>query len=88
MPLRTPEFTEEIPESCDCAACARTASGGAAPAGRRRCTVRAAVVAAVGAAVLTGTAAGTASAEPAPSHAGWDGSKYWYQDDTGWWRCP
>ncbi|RSS64125.1 NlpC/P60 family protein [Streptomyces sp. WAC07061] len=41
---------------------------------------------AVGAAVLVGTAAGTASAEPAPSQAGWDGSKYWYKDVTGWWR--
>ncbi|MYY85244.1 hypothetical protein GT044_28985, partial [Streptomyces sp. SID335] len=44
------------------------------------------VVAAVGAAVLVGAAAGTASAEAAPSHAGWDGSKYWYKDATGWWR--
>ncbi|MFB7054126.1 C40 family peptidase [Streptomyces vinaceus] len=86
MPLHTPEFTEVTPDRCDCAACARTAYSAASPAGRRRCTLRGAVVAAVGAAVLTGTGAGTAAAEPAPSHAGWDGSKYWYKDGTGSWR--
>ncbi|MER6316821.1 C40 family peptidase [Streptomyces sp. NPDC001581] len=87
MPLRTPEFTEEVPDRCDCTACARTASGTrAARTGRQRCTVRGALVAAVGAAVLVGTGAGPAAAEPAPGRAGWDGSKYWYQDDTGWWR--
>ncbi|MFF3672706.1 C40 family peptidase [Streptomyces sp. NPDC002120] len=86
MSLRAPEFTEEIPGHCDCAACTRAVSSAAAPTARLRCTVRGAVVAAVGAAVLTGTGAGAAAAEPAPSHAGWDGSKYWYQDDTGRWR--
>ncbi|MFE2553059.1 C40 family peptidase [Streptomyces sp. NPDC059355] len=85
MPLRTPEFTEENPDRCDCASC-RTASSAAAGPGRQHCTVRGAVIAAVGAAVLVGTGAGGAAAEPAPSHAGWDGSKYWYQDGSGWWR--
>ncbi|MFF2195407.1 C40 family peptidase [Streptomyces sp. NPDC058157] len=86
MPLHTPEFTDDIPEHCACTACSRTTAAASGPAAGKRCTVRAAVVAAVGAAVLTGTAAGTASAEPAPSHAGWDGSKYWYKDGNGAWR--
>ncbi|MFD3941852.1 C40 family peptidase [Streptomyces sp. NPDC058579] len=86
MPLRTPEFTEAVPDRCDCVVCARTASRTAARTERQRCSVRGAVVAAVGAAVLVGAAAGTAAAEPAPSRAGWDGSKYWYKDETGWWR--
>ncbi|MFF7635674.1 C40 family peptidase [Kitasatospora sp. NPDC008050] len=32
------------------------------------------------------TAAGTASAEPAPSGPGWDGSKYWFRNAAGEWR--
>ncbi|MFE9422628.1 C40 family peptidase [Kitasatospora sp. NPDC006697] len=36
-----------------------------------------------GAAVL-GT--GVAMAEPAPSHAGWDGSRYWFRNAAGEWR--
>ncbi|MET8690641.1 C40 family peptidase [Streptomyces sp. NPDC004732] len=84
--MQTPRFTEEIPADCGCGHCtgAPQAPG---RAGQQHCgSVRGAVVAAVGAAVLVGAAAGTASAEPAPSHAGWDGSKYWYKDATGWWR--
>ncbi|MFI5863464.1 C40 family peptidase [Streptomyces sp. NPDC051546] len=85
--MRTPEFTEEIPDSCDCTGCARgTTAMTAASARRRRCTLRGAVVAAVGATVMMGSGVGAASAEPAPAHAGWDGSKYWYKDATGWWR--
>ncbi|WP_328297103.1 C40 family peptidase [Streptomyces sp. NBC_00435] len=84
--MRTPEFTEEIPDACDCAGCARGTTAVAAAAHRRRCTLRGAVVAAVGATLLMGTGAGAASAEPAPAHAGRDGSKYWYKDATGWWR--
>ncbi|MEV6950592.1 C40 family peptidase [Streptomyces sp. NPDC051183] len=84
--MRTPEFTENIPDSCDCAGCAAGATTLTAGASRRRCTVRGAVVAAVGATLLMGAGTGVASAEPAPSHAGWDGSKYWYKDQTGWWR--
>ncbi|MFK4070820.1 C40 family peptidase [Streptomyces sp. NPDC029674] len=81
--MRTPEFTEETPVDCACPACTAPSSATRAD---RRCTIRGAVVAAVGAAVLAGATAGTASAEPAPSHAGWDGSRYWYKDATGWWR--
>ncbi|MFG2874325.1 C40 family peptidase [Streptomyces sp. NPDC048337] len=84
--MRTPEFTEDIPDSCDCTGCARGTTALTASAAHRRCTVRGAVVAAVGATLLLGAGAGTASAEPAPSKAGWDGSKYWYKDETGWWR--
>ncbi|MEU6124913.1 NlpC/P60 family protein [Streptomyces sp. NPDC047123] len=47
---------------------------------------RGAVLAAAGTAALLTVGAGTASAEPAPSRAGWDGSRYWYKDATGWWR--
>ncbi|WP_329581655.1 C40 family peptidase [Kitasatospora sp. NBC_01250] len=40
-----------------------------------------------GAGVLgLGAAAGTASAEPAPSGPGWDGSKYWFKNAAGEWR--
>ncbi|WP_055551628.1 C40 family peptidase [Streptomyces kanamyceticus] len=81
--MQTPRFTEEIPADCGCGHCAATPSADRAG---QRCGVRGALVAAVGAAVLVGTAAGPAAAEPAPSHAGWDGSKYWYKDATGWWR--
>lgn len=84
--MRTPEFTEEIPDSCDCTGCAGGTTALTASAARRRCTLRGAVVAAIGATLLVGAGAGTASAEPAPAHAGWDGSKYWYKDETGWWR--
>ncbi|WP_157869216.1 C40 family peptidase [Streptomyces atriruber] len=83
--MQTPRFTEEIPADCGCGHCTGAPVPGGA--GQRRCgSVRGAVAAAVGAAVLVGAAAGTASAEPAPSRAGWDGSKYWYKDATGWWR--
>ncbi|MFE0174195.1 C40 family peptidase [Streptomyces sp. NPDC059002] len=82
--MQTPRFTEEIPADCACGHCAAAPS--AARESGHRCGVRGALVAAVGAAVLVGGASGTASAEPAPSHAGWDGAKYWYKDATGWWR--
>ncbi|MFF7635276.1 C40 family peptidase [Kitasatospora sp. NPDC008050] len=48
--------------------------------------MRGAVAAAVGAAALVAAGAGPAAAEPAPSHAGWDGSKYWFKDGSGGWR--
>ncbi|MFC8510243.1 M23 family metallopeptidase [Streptomyces sp. NPDC057411] len=90
MDLRTPGFTDEIPAAgCDCAGCAaaRTAAraerGGGAAALRG---VRCAVVATVGAMALAGTGAGTAGAESAPSHAGWDGSRYWFKNEAGQWR--
>ncbi|MEU9994541.1 C40 family peptidase [Streptomyces sp. NPDC050848] len=59
----------------------------AAPAvpGARGWAARAAAVA-VGAAVLTGVGAANAQAEQAPARAGWDGTRYWYKDETGWWR--
>ncbi|QES42255.1 hypothetical protein DEJ49_15765 [Streptomyces venezuelae] len=83
--MQAPRFTEAAPADCTCGHC--SAAAGPDRAGQQRCgTVRGAVVAAVGAAVLVGAASGTASAEPAPSRAGWDGAKYWYKDATGWWR--
>ncbi|MER5417988.1 C40 family peptidase [Streptomyces virginiae] len=82
--MQTPEFTDDTPIDCACDCCTGQLT---APLARfHRAGVRGTVVAAVGAAVLVGAAAGTSSAEPAPSHAGWDGSKYWYKDGTGWWR--
>ncbi|MEU8761513.1 M23 family metallopeptidase [Streptomyces sp. NPDC048659] len=90
MELRPPDFTDEIADSaCACAGCAaaRTAAraerGGGAGALRG---VRCAVVATVGAVALAGTGAGTAAAQPAPSHAGWDGSRYWFKNEAGQWR--
>ncbi|MEU3712376.1 C40 family peptidase [Streptomyces catenulae] len=84
--MRTPEFTEEAPTDCPCDFCTGGRVADASGGHRPRCTVRGAVVAAVGAAVLVGTGAGPASAEPAPSHAGWDGTKYWFKNAAGEWR--
>ncbi|MFI6157942.1 C40 family peptidase [Kitasatospora sp. NPDC051170] len=33
-----------------------------------------------------GTGVTPAAAEPAPAHAGWDGSKYWFKNGQGQWR--
>ncbi|MDH6136052.1 cell wall-associated NlpC family hydrolase [Kitasatospora sp. MAA4] len=52
---------------------------------RRGIGIATAVVAGAGA-ISLGAAAGTASAEPAPSHAGWDGSVYWFTNSDGDWR--
>ncbi|MEV7280440.1 M23 family metallopeptidase [Streptomyces sp. NPDC093111] len=90
MELRTPDFTDETAGTgCDCAGCAaaraaaRTERGGGAATLRG---VRCAVVATVGAVALAGTGAAPAAAEPAPSHAGWDGSRYWFKNEAGQWR--
>ncbi len=45
-----------------------------------------AVIAAGAGVIGLGTSAGTAAAEPAPAHAGWDGSKYWFKNSQGQWR--
>ncbi|WP_371656735.1 MULTISPECIES: C40 family peptidase [unclassified Streptomyces] len=82
--FQSPGFAEVVPDDCGCAECTSTpVHPGAARSGL---SVRGALAAAVGAAVLVGVGSGAASAEPIPKHAGWDGSKYWYQDATGWWR--
>ncbi|MCX5230164.1 M23 family metallopeptidase [Streptomyces sp. NBC_00233] len=84
-----PAFTDEIPPGCACAGCAGAARRTAADGARGMATlhgVRRAVVATVGAVALAGSAAGTAAAEPAPAHAGWDGSKYWFRNEAGAWR--
>ncbi|MDH6113122.1 cell wall-associated NlpC family hydrolase [Kitasatospora sp. MAP12-15] len=52
---------------------------------RRGIAMATAVLAGVGA-ISFGAAAGTAAAEPAPSHAGWDGSVYWFVNEAGDWR--
>ncbi|MDV5149692.1 M23 family metallopeptidase [Streptomyces sp. SBC-4] len=87
--LTAPDFTDEIPVDCACAGCADAARGqgtGGARAGSARHGVRRAVVATVGAVALVGAGCGTALAEPAPAHAGWDGSKYWFRNAAGEWR--
>ncbi|WP_318209282.1 M23 family metallopeptidase [Streptomyces sp. SJL17-1] len=84
-----PAFTDEIPPDCACADCAdsgrRAATDGSHPMatlyGMRRV-----VVATVGAVALAGSAAAPAATEPAPAHAGWDGSKYWFRNAAGEWR--
>ncbi|WP_371494239.1 C40 family peptidase [Kitasatospora sp. NBC_00374] len=57
--------------------------------GRARRIVRrvglAAAVLAGASAISLGGAVG-ASAEPAPAHSGWDGSKYWFKNSAGAWR--
>ncbi|MFC9329808.1 C40 family peptidase [Kitasatospora sp. NPDC057015] len=45
-----------------------------------------AVIAAGAGVIGLGSSVGTAAAEPAPAHAGWDGSKYWFRDAQGQWR--
>ncbi|WP_223774487.1 C40 family peptidase [Streptomyces sp. 135] len=82
--MQIPQFTEDAPEGCTCGPCLALARTTRHRARSRR--VRGALVAAAGAAVLVGAASGTASAEPAPSHAGWDGAKYWFRNSSGWWR--
>ncbi|WP_330328493.1 C40 family peptidase [Streptomyces sp. NBC_00536] len=85
--MPAPRFTDDIPTDCTCAGCATTGPGSGAESWYRSCRpVRGAVVAAVGATLLIGAGAGSAAAEPAPAGAGWDGSKYWYKDGSGWWR--
>ncbi|MFI6422631.1 M23 family metallopeptidase [Streptomyces sp. NPDC050842] len=87
--LTAPDFTDEIPLDCACAGCAETArvhGAGGARAGATLHGVRRAVVATVGAVALVGAGSGTALAEPAPAHAGWDGSKYWFRNAAGEWR--
>ncbi|MFB7511936.1 MULTISPECIES: M23 family metallopeptidase [unclassified Streptomyces] len=84
-----PGFTDEIPVGCSCPGCAATAAGEttADRVGAGRVGVcRAAVVATVGVVALAGAGTGTALAEPAPAHAGWDGTKYWYKNAAGEWR--
>ncbi|MFJ6141627.1 C40 family peptidase [Kitasatospora sp. NPDC092286] len=52
----------------------------------RRGMASVAVIAA-GAGVLgLGTGVGSAAADPAPAHAGWDGSRYWFKNSQGQWR--
>ncbi|MDX2561785.1 M23 family metallopeptidase [Streptomyces sp. TX20-6-3] len=84
-----PAFADETPLGCACPGCAdaarRTAAHGSRPTATLR-GVRRAVVATVGAVALAGAAAGPAAAEPAPAHAGWDGSKYWFRNAAGEWR--
>ncbi|MFF0425170.1 M23 family metallopeptidase [Streptomyces sp. NPDC004520] len=82
-----PAFTDAIPPDCACAGCTDTARAGHAPGGPRALHgVRRAVVATVGVVALTGAGAGPAAAEPAPAHAGWDGSRYWFRNAAGEWR--
>ncbi|MEU5217027.1 M23 family metallopeptidase [Streptomyces sp. NPDC020807] len=84
-----PGFTDEIPVACSCPGCAAGAADGAAagrPGAGRGGVCRAAVVATVGVVALAGAGTGTALAEPAPAHAGWDGTKYWYKNAAGEWR--
>ncbi|MFJ1706081.1 C40 family peptidase [Kitasatospora sp. NPDC088346] len=50
----------------------------------RRAGLAAAVLAGASAISLGGAVG--ASAEPAPAHSGWDGSKYWYKNSAGAWR--
>ncbi|MER7756722.1 C40 family peptidase [Kitasatospora sp. NPDC097643] len=52
---------------------------------RRGIGLVAAVVAGAGVIGL-GTGVTPAAAEPAPAHAGWDGSRYWFKNSQGQWR--
>ncbi|MER5712999.1 M23 family metallopeptidase [Streptomyces sp. NPDC002122] len=88
--LAVPDFTDEIPLDCACPGCAQAARSAHTSGGRGAGTalygVRCAVVATVGAVALVGAGSGSALAEPAPAHAGWDGSKYWFRNAAGEWR--
>ncbi|MFJ6410265.1 M23 family metallopeptidase [Streptomyces hydrogenans] len=90
--LETPGFTEETPEDCSCPGCAAGALAARLGAARAAHSVtslhgvRRAVVTAAGLVALTAAGTGTAAAEPAPAHAGWDGSRYWFRNASGEWR--
>ncbi|WP_457540535.1 M23 family metallopeptidase [Streptomyces filamentosus] len=90
--LEAPGFVEETPGDCGCPGCAagavaaRTAAGRTAPCGASLHGVRRAVVTAAGLVALTAAGAAPAAAEPAPAHAGWDGSRYWFRNAAGEWR--
>ncbi|WP_306326108.1 M23 family metallopeptidase [Streptomyces venezuelae] len=87
--MKTPAFTDEIPLDCGCAGCADAARHAAADGSRALPSlhgVRRAVDATEGVVAQAGAGAGTAAAEPAPAHAGWDGSKYWFRNAAGEWR--
>ncbi|MFF0415778.1 C40 family peptidase [Kitasatospora sp. NPDC004745] len=45
-----------------------------------------AVIAAGAGVIGLGTSVSPAAAEPAPAHAGWDGSRYWFKNSQGQWR--
>ncbi|MER6399822.1 C40 family peptidase [Kitasatospora sp. NPDC001603] len=45
-----------------------------------------AVIAAGAGVIGLGTGVSSAAAEPAPAHAGWDGSRYWFKNSQGQWR--
>ncbi|MDH6132828.1 cell wall-associated NlpC family hydrolase [Kitasatospora sp. MAA4] len=86
------------PRGCGCLHCvSRGSARRLAPAGGRaarparlartvRGTCLATTVLAGAGVVGLGLGSGTASAESAPSRAGWDGSKYWFQNAAGEWR--
>ncbi|PYC80508.1 hypothetical protein C7C46_12475, partial [Streptomyces tateyamensis] len=95
-------FQERIGEPtaqhrCGCPYCARRVTARACRPTRRsgristlQLTVRSTclattVLAGAGVAGLS-LGAGTARADSAPSHAGWDGSVYWFQNESGEWR--
>ncbi|MFJ7956917.1 M23 family metallopeptidase [Streptomyces sp. NPDC096319] len=85
--LDVPAFTDDIPPACACAGCLDAVRAGRTAGGQRALHgVRRAVVATVGVVALTGAGAGTAAADPAPAHAGWDGSRYWFRNEAGEWR--
>ncbi|MEY9946356.1 C40 family peptidase [Kitasatospora sp. GAS1066B] len=85
-----------VPQACRCPHCVARAGSRAWPATRPgriprlNRTVRGACLATTvlaGAGVLgLGLDAGTAAAESAPSGPGWDGSRYWFKNESGEWR--
>ncbi|MFB6841830.1 M23 family metallopeptidase [Streptomyces sp. NPDC056361] len=89
LELAAPGFTDALPLDCACPGCAEAARHRAADGQRTGAAlhgVRRAVVATVSAVALAGAASGTAAAEPAPAHAGWDGTRYWFRNEAGEWR--
>lgn len=90
--LEAPSFAEETPEDCACAGCAAEALAARLGAARAAHSVtslhgvRRAVVTAAGLVALTASGTATAAAEPAPAHAGWDGSRHWFRNAAGAWR--
>ncbi|MGW2254195.1 C40 family peptidase [Kitasatospora sp. NPDC001660] len=65
----------------------RRAAARPSRAGRVRRGIGMVAVIAAGAGVIgLGTSVTPAAAEPAPAHAGWDGSRYWFKNSKGEWR--
>ncbi|MFJ2581995.1 C40 family peptidase [Kitasatospora aureofaciens] len=82
----TPDAADE-PTGQHATTADRRAAARPSRAARLRRGIGMVAVVAAGAGVIgLGTGVTPAAAEPAPAHAGWDGSRYWFKNSQGQWR--